>query len=81
MATMGLACIMSAFQEASLFYTLTSTHYGRHQVKPMLKIASQSLAFIQGTGLDITIRSYGLDLEAEQLRYTFYRIFHVKNTT
>ena len=85
MATMGLACIMSAFQEAAMFYTITanstkrSLSYGRHAVAPILKVASESLAFIQGTGLDITIREYGLDLEPDQLRLTFYRIFHVKS--
>ena len=81
MATMGLACIMSALKEASLVFTLTSTHYGRHQVKPLLKLGSEALAFIQGTGLDVTIVNYGLDLEADQLRLTFYRIFHVKNVS
>ena len=79
METMGLACIMSAFREASLAYTLTSTHFGRQKVKPLMKIGSEALAFVQGTGLELCIKSYGLDYDATELRSSFYRIFNVKS--
>ena len=64
-----------------MFFTHTNGYFGPHKKVTMMKVASESLAFIQGTGLDITIKNFGLDLEPEQLRFTFYRIFHVKNQT
>ena len=79
MATMGLACIMSAFEEASWVFTNTGNYFGRHKAEPMIKAGSEALAFIQGTGLEIAIHAYGLDYDANQLRYTFFRTFHVKN--
>lgn len=77
MNTLGLACIATVFQDAAMYFTHTNGYFG---VKKK-SVATQALAFIQGTGLDICIRSYGLDLEAEQLRTSFFRIFHVKSTT
>ncbi|GAB5657422.1 hypothetical protein JMUB7498_26690 [Staphylococcus aureus] len=41
------------------------------------KTAKQALAFIEGTGLDLAIKTYGLDLDPKQLRYKFYAIFHI----
>ena len=75
MTTMGLATIMLAFQEASMMYTLTNGYFGSKN----MKIASQAIAFIQGTGLEITLKVYGLDYDANQLRSTFYYTFHDKH--
>ena len=75
MTTIGLACIMNAFQEASMLYTYTNGYFGEKKTK----LARQALAFIQGTGLEVTLISYGLDYNANQLRSTFFRVFHVKS--
>ena len=74
MNTLGLACIASAFQDAAMLYTLTNGYFGNKK----RSVATQAFAFIQGTGLEICIKSYGLDLEANDLRTSFFRIFHVK---
>ena len=74
MTTIGLACILNAFQEASMLYTYTNGYFGEKK----MRVAHQALAFIQGTGLEITLTYYGLDYNANQLRTTFFRVFHVK---
>ena len=76
MATMGMGVIMTAFQDASLIYTRTNGYFGSTK-KTM---ATEALAFIQGTGLEIVIRAYRLGYDADELRNTFYRTFHVKRT-
>lgn len=77
MNTIGLAAVLGAFQEASMFYTMTNGYFGEKNKR----IATKALAFIQGTGLDITIRAYGLNYDADQLRSVFYQTFHVKANT
>jgi len=64
-STMGLSMICETLKDASLISTKSS------------KIAQQALAFIEGTGLEIAIRNYNLDLDPKQLRYQFYAIFHI----
>ena len=76
MNTLGLACIATAFQDAAMYYTHTNGYFGTKK----MSVASQALAFIQGTSLEICIKSYGLELEAENLRTSFFRIFHVKKS-
>jgi len=73
-ATMGLGIISNAFKEASMYYTMTNGYFGEKK----MCAASEALAFIQGTSLEITIQTFGLDFEANNLRYLFYRKFHVK---
>lgn len=75
MTTIGLAVIMSAFQEASMFYTYTNGYFGDKKIK----VASQALAFIQGTGIEICIKTYGIDYNVNELRQVFFRTFHVKS--
>lgn len=72
--TLGLGAISSAFEEAAMLYTWTNGYIGKKNIR----VAKQAMAFIQGTSLEIAIRIYGLDYDAEQLRNNFYRIFHVK---
>jgi len=74
MTTIGLAAIASAFQEAAMLYTWTNGYLGTKKQR----IANQALAFIEGTGMDVCIKEYGLDLDPDALRSKFYRIFHVK---
>ena len=75
MNTIGMACILNAFQEASMLYTYTNGYFGEKKTK----LAQQALAFIQGTGLEVTLISYGLEYNANELRSTFFRVFHVKS--
>jgi len=72
--TLGLGAITSAFEEAAMFYTWTNGYFG----KKNMKIAQEALAFIQGTSLEIAIKTYGLDYDADSLRQTFFKTFHVK---
>ena len=76
MNTLGLSVILCAFEDASMFYVYTNGYFG---VKKM-RIAQQALAFIQGTGLEITLKVYGIDYDPDVLRQTFFRVFHVKKT-
>lgn len=71
---MGLGAIADAFKKASMYYTITNGQFGVKR----LAMASEALAFVQGTSLDIAIQSFGLDYDAENLRNTFFRKFHVK---
>lgn len=72
--TLGLGAIVSALKDAAMFYTHTNGYFSRSQ----RTLARQALTFIQGTGLEIAIRAYGLDYDAEEIRLNFYRTFHVK---
>lgn len=72
--TLGLGAITSAFEEAAMIYTHTSGYFGPKK----RAVARQALAFIQGTGLEIAIKTYGLLYDADEMRANFYRIFHVK---
>lgn len=72
---LGLGAITSAFQEAAMLYTWTNGYLGKKNED----IANEALTFIQGTGLDICIKVYGLDYDPQSLRNTFFHIFHVKN--
>lgn len=74
LTTLGLGAIVDAFKEASLYYTLTNGQFGPKR----MRAASDALTFIQGTSLDIAIKTFGLQYDAEELRVTFFRKFHVK---
>lgn len=74
MMTMGLAIITHSLKEASYVYAGTSTY--DHNKFRHSKLAMQALAFIEGTGLDITIQRFGLDLNAHNIREEFHRKFH-----
>ena len=63
MNTIGLSIVYAEFQKAELYYSKPNW---RH------KAASDSLAFIEGTGLDLVIRAYGLMYDADALRNTFF---------
>src|SRR3990167_4800505 len=75
--SLGLGAIASAFEEAAMLYTWTNGYLGKKNAK----IAQEALAFIQGTSLEIAIKTYGLDYDADSLRTTFFRTFHVKQAT
>ena len=75
LTTLGMCAIAEAFKEAAMLYVWTNGYFG----KKNMKIAQEALAFIQGTGLEIAIRTYDLGYDADSLRQTFFRTFHVKN--
>ncbi len=64
--------VADAFKEASMYYTHTNGYFGAKK----MKVASEALAFIQGTSLDIVIQTFGLNYDAQELRLTFFRKFH-----
>lgn len=68
MNTIGLSIIYAEFKNAAKMY------YGKYHdpKKRTYSSASQSLAFIQGTGLDIVLTAYGLMYDADKLRNTFF---------
>jgi len=43
------------------------------------KIFRQALEFISGTGFNKMIRAYDLELDADYLRYKFFKRFHAKS--
>ncbi len=63
MNTIGLSIVYAEFKTAYTFYT-------KPNWRP--KAASDSLAFIQGTGLDLLIRAYGLMYDPDALRNVFF---------
>jgi hypothetical protein len=63
MHTLGLTSLHQEFKNAYLFY---------HGSKFYHKRASDSLAFIQGTGLDMMLETYGLMYDADHLRNVFF---------
>ena len=72
--TIGACALVETFKEAAMLYTWTNGYLGHKN----LKIAQEALAFIQSTGLEIMITTYRLEYNANQLRETFFRTFHVK---
>lgn len=63
MHTLGLSVIYQEFKNAKLYYQ-GSKYYEKR--------ASDSLAFIQGTGLEICLEVYGLMYDADHLRNVFF---------
>ena len=63
MNTIGLSIIYAEFKRALWHYSMPYYHP---------KTSSDSLAFIEGTGLELMIRAYGLMYDATNLRNTFY---------
>lgn len=74
--TLGLCALAATFKEASMLYVWTNGYLGEKN----LKTAKEALAFIQGTGLEIMIKVYDMGFDADSLRNTFFRTFHVKAT-
>ena len=64
---LGEAIVRDAFRVASHAYLKTNTS------KEEDKEIKQSLAFIGGTGLNVLIKTYGLNLDPDTLRVTFTR--------
>lgn len=76
MTTMALSMICHSLKEASFLFTGTSNN-PRNEFSRS-DIATQAYAFIQGTGLDVMIKDFSLDLNADRIRDEFNRIFGTK---
>lgn len=66
MNTIGLSILYREFKSAMLFYSKNN------KTNRYYRVASDSIAFIQGTGLDIILNYYGLMYDAERLRNGFF---------
>lgn len=75
MHTIGLSIIYTELKHAR--YAYTSTGRGWH-----VKAGSDSLAFIQGTGLELVLDYYHLAYDADNIRNVFYSMVgdHAKIT-
>ena len=63
MNTLGLSILYAEFKRAYW-------HYSKPNWRP--QAASDSLAFIQGTGLELMVRAYGLMYNSDNLRNVFF---------
>ena len=72
MNTIGLSILEIEFKEAANFYF---SNY-KHPKTKLAKSASKSLAFIQGTGLEMVIQNFGLMYDADALRNAFFSMVH-----
>jgi len=74
MNTLGLTIIVDALVETSYLFTRSD---GRH--RPLSarneEKCKESLAFVTGSSLDITLASYNIAYDAHELRTTFFSHF------
>ena len=78
--TLILQMVVSVFQDAAFQFINTnavSSYGNRH--KSMLEVSKDALGFIAGTGLDIMLKFYHLDLDPDRLRETFYGKFKIRH--
>lgn len=73
MTTMALAIICNSLRDASYLFSTSSINVRNHRDK--FVIATEAYAFIQGTGLEVTIQQFELDLNADRIRYEFGKVF------
>ena len=73
MTTMALAIICNSLRDASYLFATSSINVRNHRDK--FTLATEAYAFIQGTGLEITIQRFSLDLNANGIRYEFNKLF------
>ena len=73
MNTLGLSILVDALKSSAFFINGSNgfklRRYG-------CKIGSSSLAFIQGTGLEIMLNTYHIEYNADELRNNFFSLFH-----
>lgn len=73
MTTMALAIICNCLKDASYLFATSSINVRNHRDK--FSLATEAYAFIQGTGLEVTIQRFELDLNADRIRYEFTKVF------
>lgn len=82
MNTIGMAILVDSFKAASKMFSDTQnriqrnklTKYRNHDLYPY-GVCKESLAFIQGTGLEIILDEYKIPLDPDCLRQTFFSMF------
>ena len=71
--TLVLEVVYNLFREAAVQFVKTNGSIGKNE----LKRSHNAMMFIAGTKLDIMLEAYHMDLDADALRRTFYRKFHI----
>jgi len=71
--TLVLEVVYNLFREAAVQFVKTNGSIGKNE----LKRSHSAMMFIAGTKLDMMLEVYHLDLDADALRRTFYRKFHI----
>lgn len=80
METLLVGIIVDTFLEASyMFGYRQKANAVGHTNPKLMDNAKEAFAFISGTGLDIMIKEYGIDLNPEELRFQFYQKFGIPN--
>ena len=74
--TLILQVVEQTLRDASIQFVKTNGHIGKNE----LKRSNEAFAFISGTGLEMMVQFYHLDLDPGYLRYKFYSRFHVSRT-
>lgn len=65
--------VYNLFREAAVQFIKTNGRVGKNE----LRRSHDAMMFIAGTKLDIMVRTYHLDLDPDNLRWAFYRKFHI----
>jgi len=85
--TLGVSILAESLRSAAFFikntnHLVDSNHYSRtwvYEYKSHMKDGRESLAFINGTGLEIMLDSFYLDFDAEKIRKGFFYIMRKDN--
>jgi hypothetical protein len=74
MTTLGMQVIKQALQDAAYYVTHTSGTFNRKA----MTASYEAYMFVQGTGLEMVIQKFAIDLNAEVLKEEFNKIFDEK---
>ena len=75
-STIGMSIIADALESASYLFISSSFKIAKSGcLQHKVSEGEKSFAFISGTGLDIIIQEFELDLDPEKIRNGFYTIF------
>ena len=76
LGTIGLSVIVETFKSAAYLFISTGFKIETSgSLKDKIAEGERSFAFIRGTGLEICIQEFELDLDADELRKVFYTMF------
>ena len=74
--TLGMSVLVETFRSAAFYLNNSDKPLGRlvdpRHFRGDLREGKESLAFINGTGLEVVIHSYYLDFNADRLRSCFF---------
>ena len=69
--TIGMTVLVDALLEASCYFTGSGLN-GRQLGERRMQECKESLAFVQGTGLDIIVDTYQIAYDTDHLRKSFF---------